>query len=208
MDETGSVSYWIGRLKEGERAAVQRLWEGYFRRLVGLVRTKLRAAPRQAADEEDVALSAFTSFCRAAEQGRFPRLEDRDDLWHLLVLIASRKAANQAKRERRQKRGGGKVVHASALPGAEEGDGPLFADLIGREPDPALAAQVAEACRRLLEMLGDTELRAVALAKLEGRTNPEIAATLGRSTSAVERKLGLIRSLWDRQADRERAPTP
>ena len=33
------------------------------------------------ADEEDVALSAFDSFCRGAEQGRFPRLDDRDDLW-------------------------------------------------------------------------------------------------------------------------------
>src|SRR5262249_15219134 len=32
------------------------------------------------ADQEDVALSAFDSFYRAAEQGRFPRLHDRDDL--------------------------------------------------------------------------------------------------------------------------------
>jgi DNA-directed RNA polymerase specialized sigma24 family protein len=204
MPAAGSVSLWIGKLKEGEREAVQRLWEGYFRRLVGLVRAKLRSAPRQAADEEDVALSAFDSFCRAAEQGRFPRLEDRDDLWHLLVLIASRKAANQAKREGRQKRGGGKVVHASALPGgAAEGEGPLFADLLGREPDPALAAQVAEACRRLLDGLGDAELRTVALAKLEGRTNDEIAAMLGRTTGTVERKLGLIRRIWDREAGRE-----
>jgi DNA-directed RNA polymerase specialized sigma24 family protein len=203
MPETGSVTYWTGRLKEGERQAVQRLWEGYFRRLVGLARAKLRSAPRQAADAEDVALSAFDSFCRAAEQGRFPRLQDRDDLWQVLVLIAARKAANQAKHARRQKRGGGKVVHASALPGGEEGDGPLFADLIGREADPALVAQVAEECRRLLDGLADAELRAVALAKMEGRTNDEIAATLGRSPSAVERKLGVIRKVWDREAGRE-----
>src|SRR3954469_1199717 len=103
MPAAGSVSHWIGRLKEGEGEAVQRLWEGYFRRLVGLVRAKLRSAPRRAADEEDVALSAFDSFCRGAEQGRFPKLEDRDDLWQLLVLIASRKAANLVKHENRQK---------------------------------------------------------------------------------------------------------
>src|SRR5262249_58640450 len=169
------VSYWIGRLKEGERAAVQRLWEGYFRRLVGLVRARLRSAPRSlAADEEDVALSAFDSFCRAAEQGRFPRLQDRDDLWQLLVVIAVRKATNQAKHERRKKRGGGKVVHASALPSGDEGDGPLFADLIGRQPDPALDAEVADEWQRLLESLGDRELTQVALWKLEGHTHAEI----------------------------------
>ena len=198
MSTAGSVTYWIEQLKAGERAAVQRLWEGYFRRLVGLVRAKLRSAPRSlAADEEDVALSAFDSFCRSAEQGRFPRLEDRDDLWQVLVVLTVRKAANLAKHEARKKRGGGRVRHASALPGGEDsGDGALFADLIGHEPDPALAAQVAEECRRLLDRLGDPDLRAVALEKLEGHTNDEIAATLGRSTGTVERKLGLIRAIW------------
>lgn len=196
MSATGSVSYWIGRLKEGERAAVQRLWEGYFRRLVGLVRAKLRSAPRSlAADEEDVALSAFDSFCRAAEQGRFPRLQDRDDLWHLLVLIAVRKAANLAKHERCQKRGGGKVVHVSALPGGDEGDGPLFADL-RRKPDPALAAEVAEEYRRLLRLLGDRELEQVALWKMEGDTHAEIAAKLGCRPRTVEDMVKLIRRTW------------
>jgi DNA-directed RNA polymerase specialized sigma24 family protein len=196
MSATGSVSYWISRLKEGERAAVQRLWEGYFRRLVGLVRAKLRSAPRQAADEEDVALSAFDSFCRAAKQGRFPRLQDRDDLWQLLVLIAVRKAANLVNHEHRQKRGGGKVVHASALPGGDEGDGPLFADLIGREPDPALDAEVAEECRRLLRCLDDPELKQVALWKMEGDTHAEIAAKLGCRPRTVERMLKVIRRTW------------
>jgi DNA-directed RNA polymerase specialized sigma24 family protein len=195
MSTTGSVSYWIRRLQEGERAAVQRLWEGYFRRLVGLVRAKLRSAPRQAADEEDVALSAFDSFCRAAEAGRFPKLEDRDDLWQLLVLIAVRKAANLANHERRQKRGGGKVVHFSALPGGDEGDGPLFADL-RREPDPALAAEVAEECRRLLGLLDDPELKQVVLWKMEGDTHAEIAAKLGCLPRTVERMLKLIRRTW------------
>jgi DNA-directed RNA polymerase specialized sigma24 family protein len=197
MSATGSVSYWIRRLKEGERAAVQRLWEGYFRRLVGLVRAKLRSAPRSLpVDGEDVALSAFDSFCRAAEQGRFPRLEDRKDLWQLLVLIAVGKAANQAKHERRKKRGGGNVLHASALPRGDEGDGPLFAALIGREPDPALDAEVAEECRRLLGLLVDPELKQVALWKMEGDTHAEIAAKLHCRPRTVEQMVKLIRRTW------------
>src|SRR5262249_7150341 len=76
MSSAGSVSEWIGRLKAGDADAAQQLWERYFRRLVGLARAKLRSAPRRAADEEDVALSAFDSFCQAAAQGRFPQLRD------------------------------------------------------------------------------------------------------------------------------------
>src|SRR6516165_10866377 len=105
----GSVTCWITQLKAGERAAAQPLWEGYFRQLVARARRQLQGVPLRAADEEDVALSAFDSFCRAAENGRFPDLSDRDDLWQLLLLLTDRKAIDLARRERSGKRGGGKV---------------------------------------------------------------------------------------------------
>jgi DNA-directed RNA polymerase specialized sigma24 family protein len=196
MSSAGSVTYWIDRLKEGDPAAVQKLWEGFFHRLVRLARSRLQAAPRRAADEEDVALSAFDSFCRGAQEGRFPRLSDRDELWQLLVLLTARKASNLVRQERRQRRGGGRVWNASALDGGEAGEGPAFANLIGREPDPEFAAQVAEECRRLLGRLGDTTLQAVAVWKMEGHTNEEIAGKLGRCVGTVERKLQLIRRTW------------
>ncbi len=94
MSSTGSISCLLTQLQLGDQATVQTLWQRYFQRLVGLARKKLGNLPRRAADEEDVALSAFDSFCRAAEQGRFPRLSDRDDLWQLLVLITTRKACD------------------------------------------------------------------------------------------------------------------
>jgi hypothetical protein len=96
MSEDGSISGWINQLKAGDDAAVQKLWQAYFQRLVALARAKLRGVPRRAEDEEDAALSAFDSFCRGAEQGRFPQLNNRDDLWRLLVLITSRKAYDLA----------------------------------------------------------------------------------------------------------------
>lgn len=80
MSSDGSVTRWIDALQAGDRAAAQRLWERYFPRLVGLARARLQGAPRRAADEEDVALSAFDSFCRCAERGRFPDLVDRESL--------------------------------------------------------------------------------------------------------------------------------
>src|SRR5260370_6120356 len=86
-ESEGSVTRWIGDLKSGGESAAQQLWERYFERLVRLARKKLQKArrPRAVEDEEDAALSAFDSFCRGVDRGRFPRLADRDDLWRLLV---------------------------------------------------------------------------------------------------------------------------
>jgi DNA-directed RNA polymerase specialized sigma24 family protein len=196
MPPGGSVTHWLRLLKAGDRADVQKLWERYFEQLVRLARQKLSGAPRRAADEEDVALSAFDSFCRGAERGQFPRLEGRDDLWQLLVVLAARKAADLVARERCQKRGGGLVGHLSAL---GDGEVPAFVALISREPDPALAVQVAEQCERLLGRLADPKLRQLAVWKLEGHSNAEIAGRLGCSLPTVERKLRRVRVTWEKE---------
>ena len=196
MASAGSVTHWVRLLKQGDAAAAQRLWEAYCRRLasLALAKLKLRRARRGAEDEEDAALSAFDSFCRGAARGRFPQLSDRDDLWRLLVVITARKASDVAERERRAKRGGGRLRGDSVLQGSA-GDG--WGQVMGREPTPAFAAQAAEECRRLLDVLDDEELRSIALWKMEGYTNEEIAGRLGCATATVERRLWLIRKLWE-----------
>jgi DNA-directed RNA polymerase specialized sigma24 family protein len=197
------ISQWIDRLKAGDGEAAQKLWESYFRRLVGLARKRLRGTPRRAADEEDVALSAFKSFWRGAERGRFPRLADRDDLWRLLVVITVRKAIDLAQHEGRRQPADGRVLGESALTGAaESGDEPFLGEFLSREPTPEFAATVAEECRRLLDRLQDAELRAVALWKMEGHTNEEIAAKMGCVPRTVERRLRVIRSLWEQEVAR------
>src|SRR5262245_57219294 len=69
--------------------------------------------------------------------------------------------------------------------------------VFGNEPTPEFAAEVAEECRALLDRLGDDELRRIAVWKLEGYTNREIARGLGKSLATVERKLDLIRRKLD-----------
>jgi RNA polymerase sigma factor (sigma-70 family) len=194
MDPHGTVTLWMAQAREGDSTALQALWERYFPPLVRLVRGKLRQVPRAAADEEDVALSAFDSFYRRAAQGQFPQLSDRHDLWSILVMVASRKACDLVEREQRDKRDWRRVQRGAGGDDAPEAC-PL-ARIISREPDPAFAAEVADRCRRLLAALPDDDLRAIALMKLEGHTNDEIATRLGKAPASVERRLRRIRRRW------------
>jgi RNA polymerase sigma factor (sigma-70 family) len=187
---------WLNQLTAGEAAAAQRLWERYFGQLVRLAIKRLGDLPRRDFDEEDVALSAMRSFFSGVAANRFPRLEDENDLWRLLVTITARKAAAQAKRLGRQKRGGGKVRGESAWSKPEASLGAGIEQVMGTEPTPEFAAMVAEDYRRLLGELDDKSLYLVACHRMEGYTNEEVAEKLGVTVRTVERKLARIRRRW------------
>jgi DNA-directed RNA polymerase specialized sigma24 family protein len=202
-ERDGSVTLWIGDLKAGNHLAAHHLWDRYFGRMVGLARRRIQAAHLRGGseDEEDAALSAFESLCQGAAHGQFSQLEDRNDLWRLLVVITGRKVVDQVKRRCRQKRGGGRVLDETALAGDSFDDGRAGLDqLMGDCSDPAFIATAAEECRRLLESLGDDSLRQIALARMDGETNETIAERLGCSLRTVANKLKLIRMKWECEA--------
>jgi DNA-directed RNA polymerase specialized sigma24 family protein len=61
---------------------------------------------------------------------------------------------------------------------------------------PEFAAMMAEECERLLGALDDDPLRQVALSRMEGYTNDEIADQLGCARRTIARRLELIRKTW------------
>lgn len=199
-----SITHWIHQIKDGDPAAADELWQRYFTKLVRIARQKLGAPPCRMADEEDVALSAFDSFCRAARRGRFPDLADRDGLWRLLLEMTARKAVDQLRCDARQRRGGGRVRGESAFDARKSVGGQRGSSNAGRgierhadsEPTPVEAAVLGEECRRLLDLLDDPALQALAIAKMEGYTNDEIAERQCCSRRTVERRLQLIRRKW------------
>jgi DNA-directed RNA polymerase specialized sigma24 family protein len=194
----GSVTLMISQLALDQPSRAQEaLWNRYFRRLVALARLKLRETPRRVADEEDVATVALASFFADQREGKFPQLHDRTDLWPLLATITANKAVDQQRQILAQKRGADQV-RGDSIRGPE---GEWLADWPARQIDeelqPEYLVMMSEECDRLLAMLGDDELCLIARRRLEGYTNSEIARELKVIVRTVERRVKLIRTIWE-----------
>ena len=196
---------WMTDLRQLDDLAVQRLWELYFQRLIEIARQKLPTNQKRAFDEEDVALSAINSFCRGLGSGHFPVLNDEGNLWALLVLIVARKAAHRVRDDRALKRGGGSVQGESVF-GNDSASG--IQNIIACEPTPEFARQVFEETDYLYHVLSDDNLRQIALLKMEGLTNRELAERLGCVERTIERRLNLIRQIWMAESIKDDGLTP
>jgi len=194
-----SVTTWIAQVKAGESGAAQRLWERYLSRLAQVAHARLGGSPQQVADTEDVVVVAFEKFLRYAKEGRFPRLDDRYDLWQILLLVTEQVAIDQRRKLSATKRGGLATRSLTSGGGlADESESPL--QPASPEPTPDFVVAAAEQCRRLLGLL-DGELQRIALAKVHGLTNEEIARQEEMSVRSVERKLNIIRKIWTHELD-------
>ena len=188
MDDVNqSITVWIRDLKQGNPLAADQLCERYWTKVAALARKRLGTFPRRVADEEDVTASVLASLCHGAQDGKYLRLTDRDDLWRLLVVLTAHKVCDYYEREGRKKRGGG------VLSAGERAD--ALEQVLSREPTSESVAIFLEDCDRLLNLLLDRE-REVAERKLEGYTNEEVASQLKCSLRTVERRLAIIRSAW------------
>jgi DNA-directed RNA polymerase specialized sigma24 family protein len=147
-----------------------------------------------AVDADDVLVSVFDRFFRAAREDRFARLQDRDDLWQILLMLTERKAADQVRRAAAVKRGGN--ARASA---GSDGEPTNVAQLSDPAPGPEFAAAFNDSLARAIGRLTDENTREVALLRMEGYENREIAGRLQISLSSVERKLRVIREVWQEE---------
>ncbi len=77
------------------------------------------------------------------------------------------------------------------------GGGGRPADLLQDAQTPAdVALVVADQFRGLLNMLPDPQLQTIAVFRMEGRSNKEIASHLDCALRTVERRLAYIRAIW------------
>jgi RNA polymerase sigma factor (sigma-70 family) len=186
MSSSGSVTTWLGQLKDGDEAALGKLHRRYWPALVELARQKLKGAPGRAADEEDVAQQALWSFYRGLRAGRAPRLANRHDLLALLTHIIACKAVNQIEHEHAHKRGGRAVLDD-------------LSDVPDAERTPLEQAILHDCYDRFVGGLPEN-LRPFAELYLAHCTHKEIAERLGCVERTVERKIGRILARWQEMA--------
>lgn len=195
------MAAWVERVKAHDESAAFRLWEDFFQPLVERASRKLaNQRVRRVVDAEDAVAAAFGSFFRRAEEGRFPNILNRDDLWSLLMTITDRKCANLIRHERAMVRGQGKV-RGDSIAEQDDSDSPLGIGMDmfhGNRMRPDVELAVEETFGNLLAVLEghDPELAVIALMRMEGWSNHEIADRLEKSVATVERRLKLIRELW------------
>lgn len=200
LPDEDSISFCLERLKRGDADAARRLWGRYCHRLLGLARMKLRGTPRRAMDEDDVVQSAFKSFCRRAQEGRFPNLQDRDGLWRLLALITARKAVQQRLHEGRAKRGGKTASTEIEKVAMDCVVNRELANVLAGEPSIVDSVLFESELERFMNLLDDPVHRLILLWKLEDRTHAEIARHLDCSLSSVERHVCAIRRRLSQEA--------
>jgi DNA-directed RNA polymerase specialized sigma24 family protein len=184
VEDQQPVSHWLSLLKAGDHVAAQPLWQHYFERLVRLVRARIPIS--SPLDHEGVAASAFESFWLAAAKGSFPQLNDRHDLWRILITKVAHKIADGLERANAQKRGGG----------TNRMDPIVLENVIGQEPSPEMVVMITEEFQQLLSRLTNDQYRQIAVWKMEGYTNEEISDRLGCALRTVTNRLDVIRKTF------------
>ena len=168
LESPGSVTHWLSLLRAGDPQAPEALWDRYFAQVLRLAHQQLLGLRDRSHDAEDVALSTLNALCQAAQHGRLANVQDRHDLWRLLVTCTLNRARNLRSHENRLKRRAELVVETGPRPEAGLGNVP------STEPTPEEAAQLADELRHVMQRLDAEDptqrLREVALLKLEGYT--------------------------------------
>jgi len=198
MSNEDPVTIWLEELKDGEDSAAQKIWNHFAVRLYVAARKKLRPDSRRVYDEEDVAQSAFHSFCKGIAAGRFPDLDDRDNLWRLLMVITSRKVSQRHRFDQQQCRDVRRTDTDNSFlnVASVKGGGESLEQLHTCELPPEFAAEFSDLCGHMFERLEDPQLQRIGWLKIEGCNDAEIADQLNCSRRTVKRKVERIRRTW------------
>lgn len=196
----GSVTFYINQLRDGNREGADELWQRFYSRLVRLAHNRINSRYRRVTSEEDVAAIAIAECFKSLEEGRFPELKGRDDLWNRLAQITERRALNEIRRQTTQKAGGGAVRGESVFLKADDDLPQGINGIAGKEPTPEYADALGLTVNELLAGLND-QLRRVAVLKMQGYTNREISNQVKVSIATVERKLAILRDKLSQDED-------
>ncbi len=195
MMTAGSVTNLLRAIEQGDDDAAHQLWNRYESEMHGVAQRRMkRLKQRDILDEEDIVSSAFAGICLAARKGQLAKISNRGELWGLMIVAIHNKIGQREEYVGAAKRDADLLVsQADRLRDL----GSNLERIVTSEAGPESQAIQVEAVEVLLKKLDDPDHRAVAVLKLAGYSNDEIAEQLGYARRTIQRMLSLIRSCWE-----------
>jgi hypothetical protein len=189
--EPGSITQWLQRLHSGEADAAKEIWNRYYPRVVRLAALQLIKSDDRSIDEEDVAQSTFRTVYLAVMNGKYPDIEDRRDLWRLLLVSTLNRVRRHHRDSHTLKRSVNELVTQ------DQSRRRLIMEISGPDAQAEMADLIETLFRRLDQEDPTGELRQIALLKLEEHSASAIARRLKRRKNHVLQRVRLIRILWE-----------
>jgi RNA polymerase sigma factor (sigma-70 family) len=194
MPTDNSFQELMERVQKGDQDAARRIVDEFFRRLIGLARTRLDGAILQKEGPEEIVNSALKSFFKRQATKPF-ELASWESLWGLLATITLRKCGHRVEYYLAQCRD---IRRDWPQPDPPPGEDPATPwQAIARGPTPAEAAMLRDTMSQLLGELDERDRTIVHLI-LDGWSVPEISEKVGRSEYLIRRVLARIRRRWQR----------
>ena len=191
------VTIWIEQVRQSDDEAIKHVWQHFADGLQEYARGKIHPKTRRVYDEQDAVQSMFLSLCQGLKADRYPDLQNRDNLWRLMLVMTGRKISKRHRFDRQLKRDNRRLLTDSYfVQNSQDRNSPnLYPS--AAEPTPELLAEFADTSSALIEALGTDNLKDVALLRIEGLDDCEIASRLQCSRSTVQRRLVMIRKIWE-----------
>jgi RNA polymerase sigma factor (sigma-70 family) len=193
MTPEGSFEQIMVQLRAGDEDVARQVLRHFEQPLVQLIHRQFDGLMRRKEDPAEVAQSAFKSFFRGCADGRF-ELDNWEDLWGLLAVIALRKCAHRARSLRARRRDARREVRL-----ADTGSEEHFAAL-PREASPPETAILNELVEGIFAGL-DSDDRTILALSIQGQSTTEIAGRMGCTERTVQRVRQRVRQRLERAWD-------
>ena len=205
-EEPGSITRWLEGLKAGRPEAVEAIWRRYYDRVLAVARRRLAAGPapggrgRRGRGLECPARAGRGGGAGSVRTPRRPLgpLADpgrhhREEGHRPATVVRPLEALGPA---------GLRRPATAVRPRSTSTRPASLARAVSKEPVPELVGDPPRAARAAPRRPSPIPiLRQIAEWRMEGASNAEIARRLGRAVRTVERKLELIRLIWEKMIE-------
>ncbi len=173
------------RVRSGSTDAFVILFNFYIQRLRGYVVGRLSDRDRGEGIEDDLSVETMYCLWFDLSGGRFSKVNNRDELWYAIMRIAKSRMIDRHRYLSRIRRAAIKTISLSSL-------------VIGSKTQSEIDQFIIyDAWKLFTESLEDQQLKELVRMKMDGLSSDVVAEQLGLVPRTVQRKLKIIRELWE-----------